>query len=154
MGSPYRVLITGWRAWPEANKDFIWRELYGLWTRVPTDMGEYIPPESIMIVHGKCPYGGVDLWAEQWAKTYHQLWDPHPADWDKYGKPAGNIRNTEMVALGADLCIGFPGPGSKGTWDCLQKATNAGIETYSRSWFDPANVTGAQLPTEEQLRAF
>jgi len=40
-----------------------------------------------------------------------------------------------MVALGAKLCIGFPGPRSRGTWDCLEKATNAGIETYSKSWF-------------------
>lgn len=133
--SPYRVLITGWRNWPEADKHWIWNELDGLWTRIPTDIADYLPPNSINIVHGKCPYGGVDLWAEQWARARGQLWEPHEADWKKYGKPAGNIRNGEMVKLGADLCIGFPGPGSKGTWDCLMQATNAGIETYAKSWF-------------------
>jgi hypothetical protein len=38
-----------------------------------------------------------------------------------------------MVSLGADLCLGFPGPGSKGTWDCLRKAVDAGIPTRVRS---------------------
>lgn len=132
---PYRVIVTGWRDWPEKDRHFIWRELDGLWPRINTDMGEYIPPLSVVIRHGDCPYGGVDLHAENWAKAREQLWDPRPADWDTYGKAAGPIRNAEMIALGADLCIGFPGPRSRGTWDCLEKATNAGIETYSRSWF-------------------
>lgn len=131
----YRVLITGWRAWPMEDRDFIWRELDRLWTRVGTNAADYIPPRSIMVVHGQCPDGGVDLYAELWAKDREQLWDPHPANWMKHGKAAGPIRNSEMVALGANLCIGFPGPDSRGTWDCLQKATNAGIETYTKSWF-------------------
>lgn len=133
--SPYRVLITGWRAWPVEHKNFIWRELDGLWPRVGPDAADYIPPGRIIIVHGKCPYGGVDLWAEEWAKDRQQHWEQHPADFDKHGKAGGPIRNSEMVALGADLCIGFPGPKSRGTWDCLQKATDAGIENYSKSWF-------------------
>jgi len=132
--NPFRVIVTGWRAWPVEDKLFIWRELDRLWTRVSTDMGEYIPPKSVVIVHGKCPYGGVDLWAEQWAKDRDQLWEQYPAE-ERNGKLLGPERNAKMVALGANLCIGFPGPRSRGTWDCLRKATDAGIENYSKSWF-------------------
>jgi hypothetical protein len=32
-----------------------------------------------------------------------------------------------MVSLGADICLAFPQPGSKGTWDCARKAADAGI---------------------------
>lgn len=128
--NPLRVIVTGWRAWPLADRDVIWNELDTLW---PFD--EPPPHNSIIIVHGQCPYGGVDLHAEHWAIVRRQRYERHPADWDRYGKAAGMIRNTEMVNLGADLCIGFPGPKSKGTWDCLQKATDAGIQTCSKSWF-------------------
>jgi hypothetical protein len=133
--NPIRVLITGWRNWPFAHRDFIWNELDTIWP-----MSGWPPRNSIIIVHGQCPYGGVDLWAEQWAINRRQRFERHPADWDKYGKPAGMIRNGEMVALGADLCIGFPGPKSRGTWDCLQKATDAGIRNYSKSWHSGIKV--------------
>lgn len=137
--NPLRVIVTGWRAWPRNNSDFIWHELNLLWTRVNTDMGEHIPAGSVVIVHGACPFGGVDLYAEEWARAHRQLWDPHPAE-SRGGRFLGPERNAKMVALGADLCIGFPGPKSRGTWDCLEKATNAGIETYSKSWFEALNV--------------
>ena len=131
--APYRVLVTGWRDWPSAGKKFIWRELDRLWTRVGSDAADYIPPNSVVIVHGRCPYGGADLWAEEWARDRQQMWEPHPAE-TRGGRLLGPERNSRMVALGADLCVGFPGLNSKGTWDCLRKATDAGIETYSKSW--------------------
>lgn len=129
--NPLRVIITGWRGWPVEHRQFIWSELDGLWQK----FGIPFERNRIIIVHGQCPYGGVDLHAESWAKVQRQRWEPYPADWDAHGKAAGPRRNTEMVALGANLCIGFPGSGSRGTWDCLQKVTDAGIENYSKSWF-------------------
>jgi hypothetical protein len=32
-----------------------------------------------------------------------------------------------MVDLGADLCLAFPMPRSRGTWDCVRRAKKAGI---------------------------
>lgn len=55
----------------------------------------------------------------------------HRADWKKYGRAAGPIRNKQMVKLGADLCLAFPdhpkGRGSRGTWNCIDLAQQAGI---------------------------
>ena len=81
---------------------------------------------TVIIVQGECPYGGVDRIARDWAEqTDRVVSEGHPADWSKQG--AGPARNARMVALGADLCIAFPDIHSRGTWDCLRKAAVAGI---------------------------
>lgn len=58
----------------------------------------------------------------------------HRADWSKYGRAAGPIRNKAMVNLGADLCLAFPdhpkGQGSKGAWNCIDLAHQASIPVY------------------------
>ena len=124
-----RVIVTGWRSWPIERRGFIWDELDSLWSRFNVAW----EPNKFVIVHGQCPYGGVDLHADNWAQVQRQGWERYPAE-RRNGRLLGPERNAKMVALGARLCIGFPGPGSRGTWDCLEKATNAGIETYSKSW--------------------
>jgi predicted Rossmann-fold nucleotide-binding protein len=56
--------------------------------------------------------------------------EEHDAKWERYGKAAGPVRNQEMVNLGADLCIAFPG--GKGTRDCVQRCLAAGIPVKHR----------------------
>lgn len=81
----------------------------------------------MVVIHGAAPGG--DSIAHEWAMANHWVTpDPHPANW-KIGKVAGSIRNQFMVDLGADICLGFPLPGSIGTWDCLRRADDAGIPT-------------------------
>lgn len=84
---------------------------------------------GLIVVDGECPYGGVDLVAYRWAcDTPGARGERHPARWSELGSSAGPRRNAEMVALGAELCAGFPDTGSRGTWDCLKKAAEASIE--------------------------
>ena len=55
--------------------------------------------------------------------------EPHPADWPGKHRAAGPIRNNEMVDSGADLCLAFIVPLSRGAKDCAQRAEAAGIRT-------------------------
>ncbi len=81
-----------------------------------------------VIVHGKCPRGA-DRLADEEAGKAGLLTEPHPADWGRYGKRAGFVRNEEMAELGADLCIAFWDGTSTGTADMLERAEKHGIPT-------------------------
>jgi len=56
-----------------------------------------------------------------------------PADWQKYGRAAGPIRNSQMLKEGnPDVVVGFHYKidESKGTRDMLTRAKRAGKATY------------------------
>lgn len=98
-----------------------------------------------VVVHGGAR--GADTDADRAARHLLSLQtEAHPADWNTYGRAAGPIRNQEMVRMGADLCLAFPdhpkGQGSRGTWNCIECAYQAGIPVLivwnKRLWvYDP-----------------
>lgn len=123
-----RVLITGSREW--LTTDMISLALAMELESFPT----------ITVVHGDCP-SGADLYARRWAEeriltdmrqgvatVRHEA---YPAYWDELGKSAGPIRNKYMVDLGADVCLAFPTPSSRGTISCMKLAQAAGIEVVN-----------------------
>lgn len=60
-----------------------------------------------VIVHGGAT--GADTEAALHGQHLFNLQaEVHRADWKKYGRAAGPIRNKQMVELGADLCLAFP----------------------------------------------
>jgi hypothetical protein len=86
--------------------------------------------DEVVIRHGRCR--GADMIADEWACEMRRLGrhveiDSRPADWDRYGKAAGFVRNGQMVDEGADICLAFPIGMSPGTWDCVARAQAAGI---------------------------
>lgn len=83
--------------------------------------------EVTQIVTGGCR--GIDKEAEAWAKRGGMSVVTFKAAWDKHGKAAGPIRNTEMAQY-ADLCIAFPG--GRGTADMVAKMRALGkpVEEY------------------------
>lgn len=83
-------------------------------------------PEAVL-VHGAAP--GVDTQAATLWGSWGLRTEPHPASWRQYGKRAGPIRNQQMVDAGAEICVAFLEPGSRGTADCLARARAAGIPT-------------------------
>jgi hypothetical protein len=123
-----RVIVTGSREWP--SRAAVWEALAGVLNENVED------GETITVVHGAAR--GADRFAAEWCHLpdepgYHVtvVEEPHPADWARYGKAAGPMRNREMVDLGADLVLAFPLPGprerSRGTWDCVEAAEAHGI---------------------------
>jgi hypothetical protein len=93
-------------------------------------------------VHGAAR--GLDSLVDSLAAEFNARTEPHPADWDNHGKRAGIMRNAEMAEAGADLCIAFPMPSSRGTWDMIRRAADAGI---------PVRIYPQQPPTIDVERA-
>ena len=67
-----------------------------------------------------------------------------PADWNKYGKAAGMIRNGEMLAQHPDLVLAFHDDidNSKGTKDMVKRSKAKGIETIVVSHRDKEEYAG------------
>lgn len=68
--------------------------------------------EEVQIVSGKAR--GADSLGEKFANEYSLNVKEFPADWKKYGKAAGYIRNEEMAKY-ATHCVCFWDGESKGT---------------------------------------
>ena len=115
MGDLLRILVTGSRDWSDVNA-------------VATALGYASTgwsPSSVTVVHGACPTGA-DAIADEWGTGFGFTVERHPADWSQ-GKKAGPLRNQAMVDLGADICLAFPLGESRGTRDCMKRASAAGI---------------------------
>jgi hypothetical protein len=110
-----RILITGSRNWTATallqTTLQQWRQTY---------------PDAVL-VHGACR--GADLLAAGVWLGWHLPVEPHPADWTRYGRAAGPLRNRHMVSLGADVCLAFIRDHSRGAEHTAALATTAGIPT-------------------------
>lgn len=86
--------------------------------------------DSVEIISGHAP--GADMLGEKFAKAYGYPLKIFPADWSKYGKAAGPIRNEEMVkyASKADhgILIAFPVGESRGTRNIIKLAKRYKLE--------------------------
>lgn len=118
-----RILVTGSRAWRDRG---LIREVLRWLDAAVSDP---------VLIHGNdgevdttgCVVRGLDRMAGEEADALGWDVEPHDALWDLHGAAAGSLRNQSMVDAGADLCVAFPLPGSKGTWDCVARADEAGI---------------------------
>lgn len=83
----------------------------------------------ITLLHGGCR--GADQMAG--GVGFKIGWNIHvyPAQWDKYGRAAGPIRNQTMLSEKPDLVLAFHNDidNSKGTKDMVRRAREAGITT-------------------------
>lgn len=114
-----RILVTGSRDW--TDREAIAHALLDV-----RDQPRPGVPSRMVLVHGACPTGA-DAIADEWATAWGWEVERHPAEWETHGRAAGPIRNQKMVDLGADVCLAFPLPGSRGTRHCMGAAERAGI---------------------------
>jgi len=114
---PRRVLVTGSRTWDDVVT--IRRALF--------EAGREFGRDTVL-VSGACPRGADRICEEIWAGWGGQV-ELHPAEWERYGRRAGRLRNAEMVRLGADVCLAFIRDGSRGASHTAALAEGAGIST-------------------------
>lgn len=134
------LAVSGWRKRPDPS--YITRYL----TLKLDVIRSLFHVGRVAIRVGDCPTG-VDAMVRDWIKVNDLPHRVYEADWDRYGKGAGPIRNRNML-LGingspstpeslpairrADLLLAFPQPGSypykgSGTWNCIGQAWELGI---------------------------
>lgn len=109
-----RILVCGSRNWTE--RSLIRAQL------APYAVGDGDPPT---IVHGDAR--GADKLAADIAMRLGLWVEAHPANWAKYGKRAGPLRNLAMLDSGVDYVIAFQRLESKGTQHTIDEARSRGI---------------------------
>lgn len=110
-----KILICGAREW--INFDKIKKVLL-----------EYPQSRETIIIHGD--WKGADKIAGYLAKQLNMTVEAYPANWDKYGKAAGPIRNQQMLDEGKpEMCYAFHEciEKSRGTKDMVSRCEKAGI---------------------------
>lgn len=119
MSTDLRILVTGSRHHTE-------RELI---RRALLDAIDRWQPEGgcgyVTVVHGGAP--GADTIAGEIAHELRCVEEIHRADWARYGRRAGPLRNAAMVRAGADVVLAFPLGASSGTRGCIALAVKARI---------------------------
>jgi len=77
------------------------------------------------VISGGCK--GIDQWGEVWAKKQGIPIKIFQADWDKYGRAAGPIRNALMAEYANALILIWDGK-SKGSLNMLCNANKLGLK--------------------------
>lgn len=119
-----RVVITGSRH--TKNHHLVLMKLYPYiaWVLTP---GQH---DSMRFLHGDCKTGA-DAIADTLLHDFDMggLIDRYPADWQKYGRRAGPVRNHEMISACSvgDEVLAFPHTveQSRGTENCIAEALRA-----------------------------
>lgn len=89
-----------------------------------------------LLIHGNAR--GADQEAGRWATDFKVPCGAVPAEWSKYGKRAGPMRNKQMLGQHIDLVLAFPG--GAGTSDMKRQARRAGVEVIevTKDWLGEA----------------
>lgn len=122
-----RVIVAGSRNFRDRN--FLFQKLDTLTARLRLPV----------IAQGHA--AGADRLAIEWADSRLVPYKNFPADWERYGKKAGPIRNQEMVDWAKErdpaFAVFFWQNKSSGTADCIDRCKKAGlvIRIYTeRDW--------------------
>lgn len=87
--------------------------------------------ENVEIISGQSK--GADLFGEEYAQLHSLKMTIFPANWKRYGKTAGPIRNKAMLmyALEAEtIVIAFWNGSSRGTKNMIEQAEKQNVRIY------------------------
>lgn len=117
-----RIIIAGSRKFNDYKKMLAVLDNLGI------HLINSIDPVEIISGHAS----GADTLGERFAKAYKYPLKLFPAEWDKYGKAAGPIRNEQMAKYAAEadrgMLIAFPIGESRGTKNMIKLAKQYGLE--------------------------
>lgn len=122
MSQSFRVLVCGGREyddWELLNRTLRYWEYESVLYDKMKDV------KWATFIEGEAK--GADFLTRVWCKYMNIPYEGYPADWKKYGKAAGGIRNQQMLEEGKpDLVVAFPG--GRGTADMIRRAKEYGVE--------------------------
>lgn len=106
-----KVIVTGGRD-------------YSDYERLSAELSKFEPD---LIIQGGAT--GADALALRFANERGVKFETYPAQWGKYGKSAGPLRNEEMLKAHPDAVV-LAFPGGRGTAHCKQAARYLGHTVY------------------------
>jgi hypothetical protein len=128
-----KVIIAGSRN--ITNMRFVEEAIYG-WNDPIAYPNPETRPQITEVVCGEAR--GVDTLGKQWAIKNNIPVKSFPADWDKYGKAAGYVRNEQMSDYADSLIVVMyiedehKMVGTRGTTHMLNIAKEKGLRYYIR----------------------
>lgn len=112
------------------SRDFNDFELFQ--RKIKQYLEEWGNPEIGEVISGGA--AGADTLGEKWAKMNHYPITIYYPRWGEYGRAAGPMRNTQIVARCTHL-VAFPSKNGHGTQDSISKAKEAKKEVKV-CWFE------------------
>jgi hypothetical protein len=136
-----KIVVTGDREWDDI-------------ARVVEELRGFRP--GTILVHGACR--GADIICAAVAEALGFEVRSYPADWKKYPRAAGPIRNQQMIDVEnkpeepIDLCLGFHNDieKSRGTADMLRRVQHANIPSKLCSSHPRSSAELEHLPAKEK----
>ena len=128
MNDKFRLLVCGGREYgyridtKTGKKEKYQPEIDHIWHTL--DLVRSSIGRPLLIIEGE--QRGVDLLAREWAEEKGLEVKGFPADWDKYQKRAGFIRNAQMLEEGKPQAV-VAFPGGVGTRMMVGLARRAGL---------------------------
>lgn len=116
---PYRIIIAGGRDFHDA------KYLQEKMNILLIGLSDF--PYKISFVSGMAK--GADMVGKAFAKHLGVKCEEYPADWEKFGKGAGFIRNRQM-AENAEALVAFWDGKSSGTKHMINTATALGLDVF------------------------
>lgn len=114
MDKRHRIVVAGGRTFLHNHFGF------SVLDRLTSKM----EPDNISVICGEAK--GADTVGKNWARERGIEVESFPADWDKHGKSAGYIRNSDMADRGTHLIAFWDGE-SKGTRNMIDTAKRKGL---------------------------
>lgn len=117
MFNQYKVIIAGGRYFSD----------YELLKKTCDEFLQDKTGEEIVIISGHA--SRADTLGERYAQEKGFKIETYPADWKKYGRAAGTIRNEQMANI-ANALVAFWDGKSKGTKSMISLAKKKGLQVF------------------------